>query len=71
VKAAGTRGDPDFTSHAVAVDDDLAAIVELDLDDAVGWGFKIQVGVLQCLLDVRQCRRYSPVEFNFRHDVPC
>lgn len=71
MKAAGTGGDPDFARHPVAVDDDLAAVIELDLDDAVGRGFKIQVGVFQCLLDVRQRGRYSPVEFNFRHDVPC
>ncbi len=71
MKAAGTRGDPDFARHAVAVDDDLAAIVELDLDDAVGWGFKIQVGAFQRLFDVRQRGRCSPVEFNFGHDVPC
>jgi hypothetical protein len=71
MKAAGSGGNPDFTCHPVAVDDDLAAIVELDLDDAVGRGFKIQIGCFECLLDVRQRGRCSPVEFNFGHDVPC
>ena len=71
METAGPGGDPDFARHPVTVDDDLAAIVELDFDDAVGRRFEIQVGVLQCLLDVRQRGRCSPVEFNFRHDVPC
>ena len=71
MKAAGTGGDPDLARHPMTVDDDLAAIVELDLEDAVGRGFKIQVGVFQGLFDVRQRGRCSPVEFNFRHDVPC
>jgi len=71
VEAARARGDPDFARDAVAVDDDLAAIVELDLDDAIGRRLKIQFGVFQRLFDVGQRRAGGLIEFNFSHDVPC
>jgi len=76
MEAARTCGDPDFARDAVAIDDDLAAVVELDLDDAVSRRLEIQVGVFQRLLDAGQRRSDGLVEFslariNFRHDVPC
>jgi len=54
VEAARARGDPYFAGDTVAVDDDLAAIVEFDLDDAIGWRLEIQVGVFQRLFDTGQ-----------------
>ncbi len=63
MKAARTRGHPDFPCNAVAVDDDLAAVVELDLDNAVRRRLEIQVGILQHLLDMSQRRAGSLVEF--------
>ena len=60
----------------MAVDDELAAIVELDLDDAIGRRFKVQIRVFQNLLDMRQhaaCGRVESgfVQINSRHGVPC
>ena len=63
MKAARTRSHPDFAGNAVTVDDDLAAVVELDLDNAVRRRLEIQVGILQHLLDMRQRRAGSLVEF--------
>ena len=63
VKAARARGDPDFARDTVAVDDDLAAIVELDLDDAIGRRLEIQVGVFQRLFDAGQGCAGGLVEF--------
>jgi len=54
MKAARTRSDPDFARNTMAVDDDLAAVIKLDLKNAVSRGFKIEIRGFQRLLDVRQ-----------------
>ncbi len=46
----------------MAVDDELAAILELDLEYAVGGGFEIEIGCFQRLLDVSQRCAGGPVE---------
>ncbi len=63
VEAPGTRGHPDFTRHAVAVDDDFAAIGKLDLDDAVGRRLKVQIRGFQRLLNMGQRRASDLVKF--------
>jgi hypothetical protein len=65
MKAARTRCHPDFPGNAVTVDDDLAAVVELDLDNAIRRRLKIQIGILKDLLDMSQRRSGSLVEFGF------
>lgn len=71
MEATGTRCDPDLLRRPMAVDDDLAAVIELDFEYAVRRGLELQPGVLDGRLDVRQRGVRRPAEFDFRHDVPC
>ena len=54
MKTARACGNPDFTRHAMAVDDNFAAILELDFENAISRGFKIEVGRFQRLFDMCQ-----------------
>ena len=81
VEPPRTCGHPDFTRDPVAVDDDLAAIVELDFKYAIGRRLEIQIGCFQHLFDVSQRHAGGLVEFglagfglvwfDWRHGVPC
>ena len=71
MKATGTRRHPDFLGDAMAIDDDLATVVELDFQNAIGGRFNVQSSGLDGRLDTVQRDARGPVEFDFRHDVPC
>ena len=64
--------DPDFARHAVTVDDDLAAVRKLDLEDAVGRRLEIEIGGLDTALDAPQRNVDRLVKFCFVHSLsPC
>jgi len=65
MKAARGGGNPDFARYAVAVDDDLAAILEFDLENAISRRFKIEIGLFQRLFDMSQGLTGGQVEFGF------
>jgi hypothetical protein len=75
VVAARLGRQPDFARRAVAIDDDLRTVFELDLDHAAGLGFEIEIGDaafarrLQRRLDARQLRIGRHHEFPFIHRV--
>jgi hypothetical protein len=57
----------------VAVDDDLRAVLEFDLEDAALLQLEIgiQLGSLQSLLDRGESLRRAGFEFAFVHGVAC
>lgn len=54
MKAARPRGDPDFTGDAMAVNNDLARVVQLDFEDAVGGCLKVEIGRFYAVFDTRE-----------------
>ena len=70
MKTARPRGDPDFTGDAVAVDNDLARVVQLDFKYAVGGCLKVEIGRFNALFDTRERYVYRLIEFSFVHRFP-
>ena len=71
MEAAGAGGDPDLPRRGMAVDDDLRAVGEFDLEDAafLQLEIRIQLGGFQSLLDGGQRLRRTGFEFAFVHGV--
>ena len=66
-------GDPHLARRAVAIDDDLPAVFEFDLEDAavLQLEISIQLGRFQSLHDGGQGLRRAGFEFAFVHGVAC
>src|SRR6185503_17787562 len=74
VKSAGARRDPDLARRAVAVDDDLRGVIELDLQHAAFLQLEIDVDAarLERGLDALQRLRREALEFGVvEHGVTC
>jgi hypothetical protein len=69
MKSAGSSGDPDFPGWPVPVDDDLRAILELDLEDP--FRLKLDVGIhaarFKRLPDVLQGGLREAFKIELRH----
>ena len=71
MEAPRTRSHPDFLRNCMAVDDDFATIIKLDLQYATSRKFKIQIGttVFEGLLNSCQRRICERIESLFIHRV--
>jgi len=70
MKSAGTCGQPDFLIRAMAVDDDLRTIVELQFQYcAVEAALDVRLTVVDALLDTIEYCIGQFVEFAFRHII--
>jgi predicted small lipoprotein YifL len=75
MKSARLCRQPDFARRGVAIDDDLRAVLELDLDDATGLGLEVEIGHaavarrLKRRLDARQLGICCLQEFLLIHRV--
>ena len=69
METAATGGDPDFTGDTMAIDDDLAAIVEFEFKHSASDDFKIDVGTFQRHFDLLENLISQGIEFFVIHRV--
>jgi len=70
MKPARARRHPDLATRRLAVDDNLGAARELDLENTVrGLELQIQTACFQRALDGEQHRVHQGIEFGFSHPV--